>query len=253
MILYILALGSPTHPIPPGAWEHWTASYVWAPYYVEPFVSFGPLFGHQYSHCWVDFRSVQDHYMREKGIDYYENSRRATYAQRAYARANPRNYRGYSELLWGFTACDGPKDTAFQVDGQMREFGTYQARGVSVDWVNDDGTIAPTAPGGSVAFAPEICVPALRAMRSRCGEKLWGRYGFTDAFNATFVAAGADPAGWVAKDYLAIDQGPIAIMIENLRTGLIWNTMRRNPSVIRGLRRAGFTGGWLDALPKTKE
>ena len=180
-------------------------------------------------------------------------SRRATYSQRAYARANPLGYRGYSDFIWGFTACDGPKDTSFAVDGKVRQFGYYQARGVSVDWVNDDGTIAPTAPGGSVAFAPEICVPALKAMRARYGERLWRAYGLTDAFNPSYVTTPGDTLGWVGTDYLGIDQGPIVMMIENLRTGLVWDAMKRNPYVRRGLRRAGFTGGWLEATPAAEE
>ncbi len=248
MILYILALGSPTHSIPPESWDLWTASYVWAPYYGAEFVSFGPLFGHQYSHCWVDFRGIQDRFMQSRGIDYFENSRRATYTHRAYGKENPRGFRGYSQDIWGWTACDGPRDTSFEVDGRTRRFGYYQARGVSVDWVNDDGTIAPTAAGGSVAFAPEICVPALKAMRSRYGDRLWREYGFADAFNPTYTTPETGPEGWVGKDYIGIDQGPIAIMIENLRNDFVWNTMKRNPYVVAGLRRAGFSGGWLDTL-----
>ena len=248
MILYILALGSPTHPIPAESWEFWTGPYVWAPYYGQEFVSFGPLFGHQYSHCWVDFKGIRDRYMQARGIDYFENSRRATYTHRAYGEENPLGYRDYSQDIWGWTACDGPNDTAFAVDGRMRRFGYYQARGVSVDWVNDDGTIAPTAAGGSVAFAPEICVPALKAMRSRYGERLWRAYGFADAFNPTYVTLQTGDGGWVARDYIGIDQGPIAIMIENLRNGFVWNTMKRNPYVVAGLRHAGFSGGWLDTL-----
>jgi hypothetical protein len=248
MILYILALGSPTHPVPPESWVLWTAPYVWAPYKGLEFVSFGPLFGHQYSHCWLDFRGITDGFMRSKGIDYFENSRRATYTHREYGRENPLGYRDYSRDIWGWTACDGPNDTTFEVDGRVRRFGYYQARGVSVDWVNDDGTIAPTAAGGSVAFAPEICVPALKAMRTRYAEKLWREYGFADAFNPTYVTPETGPGGWVGKDYIGIDQGPIAIMIENLRSGFVWNTMKRNPYVLAGLRRAGFSGGWLDTL-----
>jgi hypothetical protein len=248
MILYILALGSPTHPVPSESWEFWTGPYVWAPYYGTEFVSFGPLFGHQYSHCWVDFRGIRDRFMQSKGIDYFENSRRATYTQRAYGKENPRGYRDYSQDIWGWTACDGPNDTSFRVDGRMRRFGYYQARGVSVDWVNDDGTIAPTAAGGSVAFAPEICVPALKAMRSRYGERLWRTYGFADAFNPTYVTPQTGDGGWVGKDYIGIDQGPIAIMIENLRNGFVWNTMKRNPYIVAGLHHAGFSGGWLDTL-----
>lgn len=134
------------------------------------------------------------------------------------------------------------------VDGKLRRFWSYRAREVSPTWVDDDGTIAPTAAGGSVAFAPEICVPALKTMKERYGSALWVEYGFIDSFNPTFQRLGNPPAGWFARDYLGIDQGPIAIMIENLRTGLVWETMKRNSYVVAGLRRAGFSGGWLDTL-----
>jgi hypothetical protein len=210
----------------------------------QEFLSFGPLFGHQYSHCWVDFRGIQDPFMRSKGIDYAENSRRATYAQRHYAITNPGSFRGYGDSLWGFTACDGPAYVTLEMDGRQRRFEGYAARGVSVDWVNDDGTIAPTAAGGSVAFAPEICIPALKAMRNLCGDRLWTEYGFRDAFNQSFTTT-ETPMGWVGRDFLGIDQGPIAVMIENLRNGFVWNLMRSNRYVVEGLRRAGFTGGWL--------
>ncbi|MDZ7288547.1 MAG: Tat pathway signal protein [candidate division KSB1 bacterium] len=244
MILYILALGSPTHPVPENVWQTWTKPYVWAEYYGLEFVSFGPLFGHQYSHCWIDFRGIRDDYMRRKGLDYFENSRRATLSQQRYARENPRAYRDYGENIWGFTACDGPKDTTFVVDGRQRRFWSYRARGVSFDWVEDDGTIAPTAAGGSVAFAPEICVPALKAMRALYGTLLWGKYGFLDSFNPTYVTP-RTPNGWFDHDYLGIDQGPIAIMIENLRNDFVWNVMKKNPHIVHGLQRAGFSGGWL--------
>lgn len=246
MILYILALGSPTHPVRPEVWDYWTSRYVWAPFQGYEFISFGPLFGHQFSHCWIDYRGIRDSAMREKGIDYFENSRRATYSQRSYASDNPRGFRGYSADVWGITPCDGPADTIMTLDGKERRFLTYAGRGVSFDWSLDDGTIAPTGAGGSVAFAPEICVPALRAMRERYGSRLYTPYGFLDAFNATYVTPSTGPDGWVDHDYLGIDQGPIAIMIENLRSGLIWKVMQRNPYIIAGLRKAGFTGGWLD-------
>lgn len=245
MILYILALGSPTYSIEPEAWTKWTETYKWANYYGYEFVSFGPLFGHQYSHCWIDFRGIQDEYMRTKGIDYFENSRRATLTQPLYAKDNPGGWRGYSDGLWGFTACDGPGDTTFVVDGKERKFFGYSARGVSFDWVHDDGTLVPTAPGGSLPFAPEICIPALKTMKDRFGKNLWREYGFADAFNLTFVTK-KTPEGWYDVDYLGIDQGPIVIMIENLRSGFVWNVIKKNPYIVRGLKRAGFTGGWLD-------
>jgi len=243
--LIILALGSPTHPVPDGMWEYWLEPVKWAEYYGDEFISFGPLFGHQYSFCWIDFRTIQDPYMRARGIDYFENSRRATLSNRAYAIENPEGWIGYADSVWGLTACDGPGDTAFVVEGRTRQFLGYSARGASFDWVNDDGTIAPTAAGGSVAFAPEVCIPALKSLRSLGGGLLWREYGFADAYNATFRTP-ATPHGWVDRDYLGIDQGPIAIMIENLRNGFVWDVVKKNPYIVRGLRRAGFTGGWLD-------
>lgn len=247
MIMNILALGSPTHPVAPAVWDYWTSTYIWAKYFDWEFVSFGPLFGHQFSHCWIDFWGIADGYMRGKGIDYFENSRRATYSQQAYGAKNPDGYRGYSKDVWGITPCDGPGDTAFVVDGRERKFISYAGRGVSFDWSLDDGTLAPTGPGGSVAFAPEICIPALKAMRAEYSSHLWSEYGFFDAFNPTFVTPATGPEGWFDHDYLGIDQGPIAIMIENLRDGFVWIVMRKNPYIMEGLRRAGFSGGWLKA------
>ena len=192
--------------------------------------------------------------MREKGIDYFENSRRATVAHRAYATANPMGWEGYGNDVWGLTACDGPLDATLPVHGRSRTFHTYWPRGASLVYVNDDGTIAPTAAAGSIAFAPEIAVAALREMTRRWGPLVWNAYGFVDAFNPTLD----DPAvavrhgriepgvGWFDGDRLGIDQGPMLAMIENARSGLIWNTMRKNPHLIRGLQRAGFRGGWLD-------
>lgn len=249
MIMYILALGSPTHPIGSDAWAEWTRTYVWASYGGSEFVSFGPLFGHQFSHCWIDFRGVQDAYMREKGIDYAENSRRATLSQQWYAIRNEAGWRDYSADIWGFTACDGPGYTSLVIDGTLRRFEGYAARGVSVDWTNDDGTITPTAAGGSLPFAPEICLPALMAMKETYGDRVWKRYGFIDAFNPTFVTPSTGPHGWFDVDHLGIDQGPILIMAENLRSEFVWETMKKNPYIVAGLRRAGFSGGWLDAVP----
>lgn len=253
MFLYVLALGSPTHPIQPAAWNAFTSTYVWADFQGYPQVNFPPLFGHQYSHAWIDFRGIRDAYMRDKGLDYFENSRRATYAQRQYAIANPMGWDGYGPNLWGLTAADGPKDTTLVLDGKQRTFWTYRARGASADFVEDDGTIVPTAAGGSIAFAPEIAIPALMNMRRTYGDHLFQRYGFLDSFNPTLkqpmplqhgrIVPGV---GWFDGDYLGIDQGPIVLMIENHRSDLVWRLMRRNEHVVRGLCRAGFTGGWLE-------
>ncbi len=197
MILYLLALGSPTHAVDSTAWAAYTKTYTWASFHGEPHVNFGPLFGHQYSHVWVDFRGVRDAYMREHGIDYFENSRRATTSDRAYAIANPGAWRGYSADVWGLTASDGPADTTLAIDGRRRLFFTYGARAAAATELRDDGTLAPTAAGGSIAFAPGIVIPALRAMRARYGDDLFARYGFLDAFNPTFDAPGAQATGRV--------------------------------------------------------
>lgn len=256
MILYLLALGSPTFPIGPAAWEEFTRGYQWADFYGFTHVNFGPLFGHQFSHVWVDFRGIQDPFMRGKGIDYFENSRRAAYSQRAYAIANPKGFSAYSGEIWGLTACDGPADALLKVNGQTVQTHTYWDRGVAVNHDNDDGTLAPTAAGGAIAFAPEIVIPTLQEFVTRYGEYLYGGYGFFDAFNPTFELDVTLQHGrlirgwgWFDTDYLGIDQGPILTMIENHRSGLIWKLTRKSHPLIDGLRRAGFTGGWLDQAP----
>jgi hypothetical protein len=259
MLMYILALGSPTYPIEPEAWREWTRTYErsYGKFSGQEFLSFGPHFGHQYSHIWIDFRGIMDEFNREKGFDYFENSRRASYAQREYARQNPMRWRGYDSEIWGLTACDGPADTVQIYNNEERGFFTYAARGTASIHIVDDGTIAPTAAVGSIAFAPEIAIPAIRAFRARFGEHLYQKYGFLDSVNPSFMYTDVPlrhgrvipNIGWVADDYLGIDQGPIVAMIENYRSGLIWNVMRNNPHIRRGLLRAGFTGGWLEQVP----
>src|SRR6267378_3729750 len=252
MILNILALGSPTHPVDSTTWTAWISGYQWGTFYGQDFVQFAPLFGHEYSHVWIDFRAIQDPYMKGRGIDYFENSRRATLAQRAYAIANPGAWAGYNKDVWGLTACDGPANTTLSLSGRLRAFHTYWARGAALGDIRDDGTLCPTGVGGAVPFAPEFTIPALLAMRQTYGNHLFSTYGLLDAFNPTFTAAGqqevgsVDPTlGWFDVDYLGIDQGPILAMVENFRTDFVWRVMRTNPHIIRGLKRAGFTGGWL--------
>jgi hypothetical protein len=252
MLLYVLAIGSPTHPVAAAAWEEFTGTYRWAAFYGQEHVNFEPLFGHQYSHVWIDFRGIQDAYMRARGIDYFENSRRATLAQRAYAIHNPNGWQGYGPDTWGLTASDGPGDFSATIGGRSRDFHGYWARGAASTGTRDDGTIAPTAVGGSVPFEPSVTISALRAMRDGTGGNLYGQYGFKDAFNLTLTQPGLSQrgttvpgVGWFNTDYLGIDQGPILLMIENHRTGLIWRLMRDSPHVVRGLCRAGFVGSWL--------
>jgi hypothetical protein len=248
MILLILALGSPTHPVPPVCWDNWTRPYVWADYYGHEFVNFGPLFGHQFSQMYIDFRGIYDSYMGAKGIDYFENSRRATYSNRAYCMDNPLKFKDYSDTIWGLTACDGPGYRKENINGATIEFMAYDARGAAINYHDDDGTIAPTAAGGSIPFAPEICIPALKAMYEKYGPALYDTYGFRDAFNSTFTFGQDYKNGWFDKDYIGIDQGPFVIMIENHKTGLIWNVMKKNKYIVAGLKKAGFKGQWLDNL-----
>lgn len=217
MIIYIMAIGHPVHPIPASLWFTWTSGYTWNTHYGYELIQFPPLFGHQYTHCWVDFRSIQDGYGAFRGLTYFENSRRATFAAREYCIANPGGWTGYGPNLWGLTASDEP--------------GGYSAHGAPPAQ-NDNGTITPTAAASSIAFAPEIVIPALHNMYDTYQANLWGPYGFKDAFNLT--------ANWWATDYLGIDQGPIVMMIENWRNGSVWSRFMQEPAIQNGLALAGF-------------
>jgi len=217
MLLYCLGLGTATNPLPASSWSRWTSGYTWTTNYGQAFVPFPPLFGHQYSHCWIDYRHTADAYMNSRSSTYFLNSRRATLAQRAYCIANPLGRVGYATNVWGLTACDGP--TGYAVHGAPPA-------------VNDDGTIAPTAVGGAIAFAPEYAVPALRQFYTQYRFRIWTPYGFRDAFNLG--------QQWYASDTLGIDQGPIVMMIENYRTQRVWRLFMRNGESQRGLQRAGF-------------
>lgn len=248
LLIYILALGAPDHALAPETWHQWTATYdaQWGEFQGRKFLNFAPLFGHQYSESWIDFRGLQDDFNRQHHTDYFQNSREAVYAQKSYAQHNPGNWKDYGDTIWGLTASDGPGDATQPYKGEARHYLAYSARGAGKDYVLDDGTIAPTAAGGSVAFAPEIALPALKAMKQRYGDRLYGRYGFADAFNPSFKT---EKGMWVDGQQIGIDQGPIVIMLENWRSGFVWNVMKKNPFIRQGLHRAGFTGGWLDKAP----
>jgi len=258
MLVYILALGSPTHAVGDDAWKAWTSTYnrTWGEFHGQTFLNFAPLFGHQFSHVWVDFRGIRDAWNREKDLDYFENSRRATYSQRAYAIANPGGWTGYGANMWGISASNGPGGLVVKSGDKERTFHGYTARGAGLDYISDDGTLVPMAAGGSIAFAPEIVVPALEEMKRRYGKDIYNQYGFVDAFNPSFhsktdLRTGklVPELGWVDTVHLGIDQGPIVLMVENWRSGFVWNVMKKNPYVRKGLERAGFTGGWLDEAP----
>jgi hypothetical protein len=244
MILYLLGLGSPTHPLPDETWAGWTSTYDWRTIYEYELLYAGPLFIHQFSHIWIDFRGIQDNYMRRKGIDYFENSRRATYVQRRYAMDNPSDFSAYNENSWGITASDGPGPATYLIKGKKRRFFGYKSRGAP--YGPDDGSIAPWAVAASLPFAPEIVKPSLTHFETlKLREN--NAYGFKATFNATVADRFGPSRLWVSPFHFGINQGPTLLMVENYRTNLIWNLLRQCPYLVVGLRRAGFFGGWLGA------
>jgi len=244
LLLYILGLGSPTHPLTDASFEAWTLTYQWENIYGHDFLYAGPLFVHQFSHAWIDFRGIRDRFMREKDCDYFENSRRATLVQRDYAIRNPRGFVGYGQDRWGLSAGDGPSVAPQAVAGRRQAFYGYAARGVP--WGPDDGTIAGSSTLASIVFAPEIALPAVRAMAAgRVGGR--GEAMRASGFNETAHEPAA--AGWISRGEFALDQGLTVLMVENFRTGLPWQIVRGSPWIRAGLRRAGFKGGWLASGP----
>ena len=240
LLLYILGLGSPTHPLTDASFEAWTLTYQWENIYGHDFLYAGPLFVHQFSHAWIDFRGIRDRFMREKDCDYFENSRRATLVQRDYAIRNPRGFVGYGQDRWGLSAGDGPSVAPQAVSGRRQAFYGYAARGVP--WGPDDGTIAGSSTLASIVFAPEIALPAVRAMAAgRVGGR--GEAMRASGFNETAHEPAA--AGWISQGEFALDQGLTVLMVENFRTGLPWQIVRGSPWIRAGLRRAGFKRGWL--------
>ena len=243
MILYLLGLGSPTFPLPEESYRAWASHYKWKSIYNIEFLYAGPLFTHQLSHVWIDFRGIRDAFMRDYDLDYFENSRRATLIQQQYAIRNPRRFTHYNEWCWGITASDGPGPATLQLDGIERRFHDYIARGVPYGL--DDGTLAPWAVIASLPFAPEIVLPTIQYFE-RIRLKEAHRYGYSASFNPTYPSQPAHEYGWASPYHFGINQGPIVAMIENHLSGLVWTLMRACPYLVTGLRRAGFTGGWLE-------
>jgi hypothetical protein len=242
LILYVLGLASPTLPLPEESYRAWTSTYKWKKLYGREFLYAGPLFIHQLSHMWIDFRGIQDEYMSSKAIDYFENSRRAVYTQQSYAMRNPKKLAGYDRYCWGITASDGPGPAVRRVNGKKLRFFDYVAR--SIPYGPDDGTLAPWAVAASLPFAPEVVLPSLNRITQSYPD-MTNKYGFKCSYNPTFTSSSREPKGWVSEGYYGLDQGSVVMMIENYRTGLLWRLMRRCPHIVTGLRRAGFQGGWL--------
>jgi hypothetical protein len=242
LLLYILGLGSPTHPLPLESYPAYCATYQWKRIYDRELLYSGPLFTHQLSHMWIDFRGLRDAFMRAHESDYFENTRQATLVHQEYAIRNPLGYVGYGEHCWGFTACDGPGHVRRTVNGVEREFFDYIARGAPFG--PDDGTVAPWVVVASLPFAPDIVIPTMQRF-ARMDLGMTAKYGFHPSFNQSFAVPDSPTGWWVTPYHFGIDQGPVVLMIENYRTGLLWDIMRRSPAIVTGLRRAGFRGGWL--------
>jgi hypothetical protein len=240
IVLYALALGSPTYPIRADCYHAWTATYQWENLYGEDFLYAGPLFVHQFSHAWIDFRGIRDRFMREKRADYFENSRRAVCIQRKYAWRNPHAFAGYDENGWGLSACDGPSDEQLEVDNEPRRLFGYAARGVP--YGPDDGTLSPPAVLASLPFAPGQVLPAVRNLLHRYPELL-----NDDRLSTSVNPSLCDGNGhaWISAGHYGLDQGIVLMMIENHRSGLPWQLMRGCAPLRHGLHAAGFRGGWL--------
>jgi len=216
-ILYMLGIGSPGRPMPPQSWYAWKRPRV--RYYGFSYVGDASLFTHQYPQAWLDLRGLRDG--PQSQIDYFANSVKATRAHRAFCLGLARQFpKSYSKNVWGITASDSVKG--------------YVGWGGPPADAAIDGTVVPCAPGGSLMFAPDICLPAMRSMRERFGETVYGRYGFCDAFNPT--------TGWIGPDVLGIDAGITLLSAENLRGGGVWQWFMRNPEIRNALKLAGFHG-----------
>lgn len=250
LLLYVLGLGSPAHSLPASSYAAWASTYRWERRYGYEYLYAGPLFTHQLSHVWIDFRGIQDAAMRERGLDYFENSRRATYVQREYALQNPLGFAHYGAHCWGLTASEGPGPATRDVAGVEREFFDYVAR--AVPYGPDDGTIAPWAVAASLPFAPEIVLPVLDYCLHDIRLTESTHYGFKASFNPAYAVADS-PHGWVSPWHFGLNEGPTVLMIENHRSGMLWQLMRRCPYIVVGLRRAGFGGGWLSTAPVRRD
>lgn len=245
-LLYILALGSSTFPIEATGYKKWLNTFEWKKIYGIEYFHAGPLFIHQMSQVWLDLKDIHDDLNKKSGIDYFENSRRATFIQQKYAIENPLGYFHYNENCWGLTASNGPGPCKLKVNGIEREFYNYTARGVPNG--PDDGTISPWATVASLPFAPDLVLSAIRYAIEILNLKQYSKYGFDASFNPTFPETGVNPYGWISSKQYALNQGPIILMIENYTSRLVWDTMKKSSYIINGLKKAGFKEGWLDNI-----
>lgn len=244
MLFYILGLGSPTFPLSSDNYDEWTSSYAWIESYGLEYLYAGSLFEHQLPHIWIDFRGIRDNFMKERGIDYFENSSRATHVQQKYAIDNPKRFEGYNKNSWGISLSDGPGPSIKKAGGEDIQFFGFTDRGVPFG--PDDGTISPWASVISLPFAPEIVLPSIDYFMNEQDLNTLNTYGFKSSFNTTYPHKSTNPNGWKSPWNFGIIQGPALSMIENYRSGLLWNLMKNNPHILNGLKNAGFEGAWVD-------
>jgi hypothetical protein len=240
-ILYILALGSPTYPLSKAGFAAWTSTYQWENILGHDVLYSGPLFTHLFSHAWIDFKEIQDEFMREKRWDYFQNTRSAIAVHREHGARNSYGFEGYKRDFWGVTAGDGPGNQDLRRDGRDRRFFGYMSRGVP--YGPDDGTIAPWAMLATLPFGARTALVGTRHLLDNYPQVL-SQNRFSSGFNPTLDAS---KGGWVSEGWYGLDQGLLVMMIENGRTGLIWKLLRGCPYIRKGLQNAGFTGGWLSA------
>ncbi|CZT35675.1 glucoamylase family protein [Rhizobium sp. 9140] len=240
VILYTLALSSPSYPIPANSYIAFGNQCDWREALGKPFLYAGPLFIHLFSHAWIDFRGIRDTAMVEHDSDYFENTRLAIDLQRDYAERNPESFVGYGADCWGLTACDGPERSRRLRDGRQQNFSGYAARGAPFG--PDDGTLAPWAPLSCLPFDEKAALSGTRHILETYPGVI-EEDGFIGSFNPSVPARTAE--GWMNTRRIGLDQGILLMMIENHRTGFFWNLLRQSAPIRRGLKRAGFAGGWL--------
>jgi hypothetical protein len=238
-ILYILGAASRTHPLTANSFYGWTLTYQWEHLLGQDVLYSGPLFTHLFSHAWIDFRGIQDGFMRKRGSDYFRNTQAAIALHREHGMRNPRGYDGYGLNFWGVTAGDGPGDQDMRENGRDRRFFGYMSRGVP--YGPDDGTIAPWAMLACLPFNPAAALIGTRHLL-KTHPQVCTRDRFASGFNPTLQK---DGKAWLSDGWYGLDQGLLVMMIENHRSGLIWEMLRNCPEVADGLRSAGFDGGWL--------
>jgi hypothetical protein len=239
LLLYLLGLGAPHHRLTGDSYPAYTSTYRWENLYGYELLSAAPLFIHHFSHVWIDFRDLQDDFMRLQGMDYFENSRRAIYAHQQHAIQNPHLFKSYGEHCWGITASEGPVRGPDRVEMNGQLYYGYLARGVPEP---DDGTLSPWTAITSLPFAPEIALPTVEQFW-QAFPQLRGKYGMMCSLNPSYP--GGSPSGWFSGHYYGINEGPLILMIENYRNGFVWRLMENCAYLREGLIRAGFQGGFL--------